>query len=202
MAELSIDVSKPDLTRLTAALKKLQTNTGRSCFQAVMFASVRCAESLRAASKPSKPKRDVIKNPLFGMSKKRLAMLDTSDAMSRYRYMIRYDFREQKPFWYTNDKNDPRTVITKRGLARNMWNKVAAKAASTRGNTMYHDEQAAFNVFTNADVTAATLANELTYLTDAYGPGHVNAAVDTATRKLEYDAMTSMEKWTREFNRL
>ena len=207
MADLNIDVNKPDMQRLNSVLHALVKNTGRTCYQSVMFATVRCAESMRASSTPAPNYRKVLNNPAYtAKGRKRIPVSEWVKSGIGYKFMVKFDFRKDKPFWFTNDKTDPKRVIAKRGLARRMWNIVAAKAASATtasenaGNLNWKQEQASLRVFTGEAFTSATQINELSYLVDAYGPGQVPAAVASATRKLEHDAWAGTEANCRKAN--
>jgi len=201
MADVMISLDKVDMARLSRAIIGLRTNTGRNCFQSVMFASVRCAESLRAASKPAKYNRPIVKNPgNTTRGRKKIPLHEWLQSGIGYDYIIKFGKWYKRTQWFTNDPNDPLRIVHKAGLAKRMWNIIAAKAASnttktfSSGNLKYNEEHAAFNVFTGMSFTSAKLESRLQYLLSAYGPAYVAKGVNTAVKKLEYDAHINAAK--------
>jgi hypothetical protein len=82
-------------------------------------------------------------------------------------------------------KNDKKVKIPRHGLAKNIWNIMAARAAATKSGTLVDfSKWHALTVRTSPEVVASTIRNKLTYLEKAY-PGQEGRVVAKGTIALE-----------------
>jgi hypothetical protein len=192
MVDVNIEPKRRDVDNLRDVLTELQKRTGRDAFQSVMLASVRLCESGRSYCKPGRKTREVVSNPFFKMRKRERALFDMSDPRQaiklQSRYMIAIDTQAKgRRWWYTNDRNDPKKRIPRHGLAKKVWNVLAAKAASTKGQTFNRGDYWTFGAFRSPDVSVSKVHAALSYLEDAY-KNLQETIITKATKKLEYDA--------------
>jgi hypothetical protein len=177
--------------RLARALNELQRYTNRDCFQSVMYASQKIAQSARAVAKPGQSQRQIIANPAFTMRKDRKALM-RRDKFSGYPFMFPIDTQGGRKWWYTFQKTDPLRKVPRHGLSRIMWNNLASAASEKKRSTGEGGDSGSsktdFSVFTwfsSVDVAMAGITNLLSYQETAY-PGITNKAVTNGTNALNY----------------
>jgi hypothetical protein len=187
MADAITTTADPvQLARLAKALEELQRYTGRDCFQSVMFAAQKIAQSARAYAKPGQKMRPVTRNPAFTMSKRRKALM-AFDKFSGYPFMFPIDTQARgRRWWFTFDRNDPKRAVPRHGLSRIMWNNLASAASEMKeGSGRKSSKFSEFLSYTDPNVTVARMTNFLSYEEEAY-PGITNAAVTNGTNALNY----------------
>jgi hypothetical protein len=182
MVDMNIQVAidKAATARLTAAIAEIQKHTGRSVYQSVMFASVKVCQSGRHDSKPGLKKRKIRPDPLAarGRGMKKSQMGGLVDILSQ---------RKAPRVARVSGPSDPLVVIKRHGLAKRLWNIMAAKAASTKsGTALAFSKWYSFTVRPKADEVVATMRSKLTYLQTAY-PGQEARIATKGAIALEMD---------------
>lgn len=161
---ISIDTDAAANARLARAIGEIQKHTGRSAYQSVMFASVKVCQSGRHDSKPGLKKRKIRPDPMvtYKRGTKRADMGGFVDILSQ---------RKAPRVARVSGPSDPKVEIKRHGLAKRLWNIMAAKAASTKSGMMVaFDKWYSFTVRPKSDEVVASIRNKLSYLWKAY-PG-------------------------------
>jgi hypothetical protein len=141
------------IDRLSKAIADIEKQTGRSTYQSVMFATVKICQSGRRDSKPRKKNRKLIPDPIVkgGWMVQKLTQKNPPK-------MIR-----------VSGKNDKMVKIPRHGLAKNIWNIMAARAAATKSGTLVDFSRwHSLTVRTSPEIVASSIKNKLTYLEKAY----------------------------------
>ena len=196
MVEISATVSRESMADLSAMIRRLQEDTGRSASDALTYAAVRVSLSGGAASKIGRKKRPSVDNPLWAQAKwaigrrrrgHRLSaqdeqLLNSGKPLSPF-LIVAYRQSDTKPFLMPSyDKQDPRREIERRGIAKKTWKIMAAKSAAMKGRDSATDRGENYRVskyqerFGSDPQQVVRLVNRLTYLEKAY-PGITQTAV-------------------------
>jgi hypothetical protein len=178
--------------------------------ETIMLASVRVAQSARAICVPGERKRNLILNPNWQTVRKlRMTvaklrekgkhapqeLLRRIKQLGSTKYFIEVLRQPPKEPAYipTMETNDPQRVITRRGLAQNLWNILASRINFARKARFRSGTIAEGNLYSatksrkEKEVEVRITAN-LSYLEKAY-PGIAERALNNATAKLEYEAV-------------
>jgi hypothetical protein len=157
------------LNRLAKAIADIEKQTGRSTYQSVMYATVKICDSGRRDSKPGKKNRKLIPDPMIkgGWMVQKLTQRNPPK-------MIR-----------VSGKNDKMIKIPRHGLAKSIWNIMAARAAATKSGTIVDFSRwHSLTVRTKPEVVTSTIRNKLTYLEAAY-KGQEGRIIAKGTSALE-----------------
>ena len=207
--EVMPQIEPQSLADLTAMVDRAIKETGRSADDAVSYAALFVAKAGKRDAKKGKKNRESISNPLWEQTKwalrnkKRGRTLSNQDEALTQNTMntspfliVRHRQNDQKPQLIPSYvKKDPRRVIHRRGMAKNIWNVMYWKAAALKGDTpsstggkQYRVSKYEEKYGDSGGSTAIRLVNKLGYQYSAY-PGIENKIVREATlalgRKLE-----------------
>jgi hypothetical protein len=181
MADKVIEIDQTQLARFAKTLEETQSVLGRDAYEAVVYASVFVARSAAAYSKPSKKRREISSNPQYRKGGARFII----QKLNQPRPGV-----PRRQFLLTNDRNDPRRVIRKSGLMRNVWRSLQGLAASAKNrasmDTRDSQRMARLIVRTGADETAVNMTNYLQYFEDAYGAGATSIILGKAADQLNF----------------
>ena len=223
MVDVVATVDPASVARLNATIARLHTETGRSVDQAVTFAAIRVAESIRARAKPSKANRDIIDNPEWKQAQGSFAWAraqlkagkaipaEAQDALTQANAitpdLIIVKRQEPKPDERLGayEKTDPRRVIERRGLAKSVSASIVASMARLKTSradgatgTVLNTRNATVRKSLwkhgpDAGSIAIRMINRLSYMEKAY-PGITAQAVQAGAAKLQNDLKLAADK--------
>jgi hypothetical protein len=203
MVSLKTTIDPQSMAKISAALTRLQRDTGRTAAEAVSYAGYQICTSAARKSKPSKPKREIRENQQYKAAAQTLrwaqAQKRKGKAIPAYAQEMLSRINDLLPWHivvmrqggnppallgrYEKPTNDPARQVEQRGLARKIWTIMAAKSAdSTRsaGARHYRVSKYTDRWGTTAGQHVVRLVNRLSYVEQAF-PGIVTAAISSAT---------------------
>ena len=178
--DISVQIDKAAVAKLSTAIERIHKYTGRSLYQSVMYAAVKVCQSGRRDSKPGMKRRKIRPDPMVTRMKgaKKSDAGGFVDILSQHK-PVRV-VRVSGP----TDKN---VEIKRHGLARRLWNIMAAKAAATKsGTAVEFGRWYSFTAREQPEQTTATIKNKLSYLTKVY-PMQQARIYEAASKALEWE---------------
>ena len=180
MNEVATHFDPASVQAFQQALNDVEVVGRKSAAQAVQFASIKFVQSGRAASKLSKPRREVEPVPVRPSENRRRAG-------TIWRIVVKH---QNKPdtYFYTDSKSDPRRKIQNRGVAKNAWSGALARMNKAAGkqyaNGVGRNLGTAHLRLKGSD-PAITIFNNVRYLEKAY-PGIGSLAMRKAAAGMQH----------------
>lgn len=123
---IDAQVKQADITALNRAITRLRKDTGVSAQGSVLFAANKVAASAAGASKRGKKNRAIRPNPnRTGRGRKAQGAL--------LQIVVLRQGTKPTRFLPTNNRRDPRRVIARRGLAKEVWQSIGFRLSLRRG---------------------------------------------------------------------
>jgi len=221
-ANVAVEVDPVRIADLSNAIDRAVRETGVSADAAVLYAAVKVAASGRSAAKIRKRFHKIVENPTYIFAKqaassarRKINAAERKGKNARLtdeeRVHLR-NYQKEAPFFIvkhsqkglpdllpTRDRKDFRRTITRRGLAKRVWNVLAGKLQSMREGGAnakgphFRARKWKETLGEGAGNYAVRMINQLTYLEDAY-PGITNTALENGATALFRDLDRRMER--------